>query len=94
VVLQMVAHKPPRVLWVGTGDQVRVEGGCVTEQAVGFEMPFGTRLEVVRSVRARPAEAGGKLPAGCASSPGTQEPVDFKPVSLKPPRVLEGVQPI
>ena len=59
MLLQLVAHQPPKILWTGPGDQITTEGGCISEQLVEFEMLFRTRLERFNITRSRPV-AGGK----------------------------------
>jgi hypothetical protein len=85
LVLQLVAHAPPRILWVGPGDEVRTADGCHTERTVDFEMPFGNRLEMFTNVRAK----GGPQ---CAGGPGSQQQIEAgKGVPLKAGRPLAGV---
>jgi hypothetical protein len=86
MLLQLVAHKPPNVLWTGPGDQVTTEGGCITEQLVEFEMLFRTRLERFSMSRTRPV-AGAK-PEACAAGPSMQETVAFQGVPLARGRTL------
>ena len=81
MLLQLVAHQPPRILWVGPGDQVASADGCVVEQTVDFELLFRTRLERFTTSKPR-AGADGKIPATCKSDPGTQESLTFQPVAL------------
>jgi hypothetical protein len=85
LVLQLVAHAPPRILWVGAGDEVRTADGCHTERTVDFEMPFGSRLEMFTNVRAK---GGGN----CSGGPGSQQQIEAgKGVPLKAGRPLAGV---
>ena len=84
MVLQLVAHAPPRLLWVGPGDEVRTTDGCTVERTVDFEMPFGNRLEMISSVRAK----GG---SNCTSGPSSQEQIESKGVALKAGRALNGL---
>jgi hypothetical protein len=85
VVLRLVAHAPPEVLWMGDGDQVRTTPtGCVSERTIDFEMPFGDRLEMTTAQRAH--GPGGKQP--CLAGPSTQQTVDFTPQPLAPSRPL------
>jgi hypothetical protein len=86
MLLQLVAHKPPSLLWTGPGDQIAVEGGCLSEQRVEFEMLFRTRLERFSMTRTRPV-AGGK-PEACAAGPSMQETVAFQGVPLPRGRAL------
>jgi hypothetical protein len=86
MLLQLVAHKPPAILWTGPGDQISVEGGCINEQRVEFEMLFRTRLERFSMTRTRPV-AGGK-PEACAAGPSMQETVGFQGVPLARGRAL------
>jgi hypothetical protein len=83
LVLQLVAHASPKLLWIGDGDRIRTADGCTVEQLVNFEMPFGNRLEMVTSAR-------GSRP-GCASGPASQEQIESKGVALKPGRPLAGL---
>jgi hypothetical protein len=86
MLLQLVAHKPPSILWTGPGDQITTEGGCISEQRVEFEMLFRTRLERFSITRTRPV-AGGK-PEACGAGPSMQETVGFQGVPLARGRVL------
>jgi hypothetical protein len=91
VLLQLVAHAPPKVLWWGPGDQTTVEpGGCVSEQTVDFELLFRTRLERFTTTRARasdPAPAG-KPAQPCAPASSMQENIAYQATPLKSPRPL------
>jgi hypothetical protein len=87
LVLRLVAHAPPEILWIGPGDQVRTDrSACIVERTVDFEMPFGERLEMTTVQRAHPAAGGKQL---CAAGPSTQQTVEFKAQSLKPSRKVE-----
>jgi len=86
MLLQLVAHQPPKILWTGPGDQITTEGDCISEQRVEFEMLFRTRLERFNMTRTRPVE-GGK-PEACAAGPSMQETVAFQGVSLARGRTL------
>jgi hypothetical protein len=80
MVLQLVAHKQPQVLWTGAGDERRrAPDGCVVDRHVDFSMPFGDRLEMVTTFSA---------PGGCATPPASQQAVDYRAVSIKPGRPL------
>jgi hypothetical protein len=80
VLLQLVAHKPPNLVWSGAGDKVTVTSeGCAVERLVDFQLLFRTRLEMFTSQRAR-AVAGSK--AACEGGPGMQENIPFRPVPL------------
>jgi hypothetical protein len=81
MVLQLVAHAPPRLLWVGAGDQRRTADGCTTQRTVDFEMPFGTRLEMMTAMRA----TGGPQ---CTSGPTSQQQIESRGVALKAGRDL------
>jgi len=82
IVLQLAAHAPPKLLWVGPGDEVRTSSdGCRLEQRVDFEMPFGSRLEMITSPHAK----GG--PA-CTGGIASQQQIDYKAIALKPSRPL------
>jgi hypothetical protein len=88
LVLRLVAHAPPEVLWVGPGDEVRTTAaGCVSERTVDFEMPFGDRLEMSTAQRAHVRVPGAK--ASCLAAPSTQQTVDYRPQPLKPGRAVE-----
>jgi hypothetical protein len=83
MLVQLVAHQPPQILWVGPGDQVVTEpNGCITEQRIEFELLFRTRLERLTVGGSLP-DATGKVPPQCpASGPSTQETVPFRGVPL------------
>jgi hypothetical protein len=88
LVLRLVAHAPPEVLWVGPGDEVRTTpAGCISERTVDFEMPFGDRLEMNVARRAHPRAPAGKGP--CLAAPSTQEAVDYRPQPLRPARAVK-----
>jgi hypothetical protein len=84
MVLQLVAHAAPKLLWVGPGDEVRTEGGCTIERTVDFEMPFGSRVEMITSAR-------GKGGAKCSGGPASQQQIESRGVSLKIGRPLAGL---
>jgi hypothetical protein len=84
IVLQLVAHAPPKLLWVGPGDQISSADGCHLERTVDFEMPFGNRLEMITTTRAR----GG---TNCTSGPASQQQIETKGVALKAGRPLAGL---
>ena len=84
MVLQLVAHAPPRLLWVGPGDEISSADGCHLERVVDFEMPFGNRLEMITSTRAR----GG---TNCTSGPASQQQIETKGIALKAGRQLTGL---
>jgi hypothetical protein len=87
VLIQLVAHAPPKLLWWGPGDQTSVDtDGCLSEQTVDFELLFRSRLERFTSSRARRPEGSGTAP--CASPSSMQENVPYQGTSLKPPRPL------
>lgn len=87
MLLQLVAHAPPKVLWTGPGDQIATgSDGCITEQVVDFELLFRTRLERFTSQRSRPAP-GAKNPS-CATGPSMQDSVPYQPLALKKGRLL------
>jgi len=83
MVLQLVAHAPPRLLWVGAGDELRNDRGCTIERTVDFEMPFN-RLEMITTTRAK----GGP---DCRSGGASQEQIESKGVALKSGRPLAGL---
>lgn len=87
--LQLVAHKPPQILWSGPGDQVVTDAdGCVREQLVDFELLFRTRLERFNTAQIRP-DASGKVPPTCKSDgPSTQDSMAVSPVPLGRGRVF------
>lgn len=84
LVLQLVAHAPPKLLWVGEGDSIRTSDGCTIEQLVNFEMPFGNRLEMITSAR---GSGAGK----CGGGPASQQQIESKGVPLKAGRPLAGL---
>jgi hypothetical protein len=84
MVLQLVAHAPPKLLWIGAGDEISTSEGCRVERSVDFEMPFGSRLEMVTSARAK----GG---AGCTTGPASQQQIESRGVALKAGRTLAGI---
>ena len=90
VLLQLVAHAPPKILWWGPGDQTSLADGCVLEQTVDFELLFRTRLERFTTTRARPSEAAaaGKPAQPCSPSSSTQENILYQPTALKTSRPL------
>jgi hypothetical protein len=88
VLLQLVAHAPPKILWWGPGDQTSVEpNGCQNEQTVDFELLFRTRLQRFTTSRARPA-AGAKAAAPCSAPSSTQDEIAYQATALKAPRPL------
>jgi hypothetical protein len=90
VLLQLVAHAPPKIMWEGEGNQVTVRpDGCVIERGVDFSMAFGRRIQLVTSQKARPAEPAGPLPADCVAGPWFQESISPKGLALKDGRPLE-----
>jgi len=84
MVLQLKAHAPPLLIWIGPGDEISTQDGCHLERSVDFEMPFGSRLEMVTSTRAK----GG---ANCTSGPASQQQIESKGVALKAGRTLTGI---
>jgi hypothetical protein len=87
MVLQLVAHAAPRLVWAGAGDQTRAGAdGCISERVLDFEMPFRRDLEVFTTSRSRPASPGRSCPPG--GGPGTQEAVPIRAVPLKAGRAL------
>jgi hypothetical protein len=87
LVLQLVAHAAPQIVWAGNGDQVSVgSDGCVVERTLDFEMPFRRDIEVFTQSRAHPLPGGKQTcqPQG----PGTQETFPARAVSIKPGRAL------
>jgi hypothetical protein len=86
LVLQLVAHAPPKLIWTGPADQTVIgPDGCVTERTLEFEMPFRRDLEVFTSSQARAAAGGKACPSG---GPGTQETVPARGIALKAARIL------
>jgi hypothetical protein len=85
MVLMLKAHQPPNLVWIGPGDQITTQDGCRFERSVDFEMPFGSRLEMITSTR---AQGSG---AGCRGGPGSQEQIESKGVALKTGRALAGL---
>jgi hypothetical protein len=88
LLLQLMAHKPPHILWEGPGDHIATgDDGCVTEQSVDFELLFRTRLERFTIGKIRP-DASGKIPPTCKSDPSMQESMNMSPVPLAPGRAF------
>ncbi len=86
LLLQLVAHAPPKVLWWGPGDQTTVDAsGCVNEQTVDFELLFRTRLERFTTSRSRPLAPGGKA---CPSGSSMQDEIAYQATPLKAPHPL------
>jgi hypothetical protein len=81
MVLQLVAHAPPKLLWVGPGDQLQTTNGCTVQRTVDFEMPFGNRLEMMTTMRAK----GGR---DCTAGPTSQQQIESRGVALKAGRTL------
>jgi hypothetical protein len=93
ILLQLMAHKPPAILWMGEGDQVTTDAqGCVVEQAVDFELLFHTRLEQFTIGRPRPDKTG-KVPATCKAGPSTQESLNYRAQALPPGHVYDPAAP-
>jgi hypothetical protein len=89
VLLQLVAHSPPKILWWGPGDETSVEAnGCVHEQTVDFELLFRTRLQRFTTSRARPP-ADGKPETGCSPPSSMQDEVAYQATAIKSPRPLQ-----
>jgi len=86
VLLQLVAHAPPRLLWSGPGDQVTLEGPCLVQRTVDFDMLFGRRLEMTTHTRARGRD--GKPHPACTGGPGTQESLGARGIALPAGRPL------
>jgi len=83
VLLRLQAHGPPAIVWVGGGDGVTVNDGCLHERTVEFELPFKTRLEMVSATRSRPLEGGP-----CPAPSSMQESLAMKAVPLAKGRTL------
>jgi hypothetical protein len=89
VLLRLVAHAPPHVLWVGAGDQVRATpDGCINERTVDFDIPFGDRLEMTTVERARRAPGSASKQPCPGGAPSTQQTIGYKPTPLPPSRPL------
>jgi hypothetical protein len=88
LLLQLVAHKPPQILWVGAGDQTTTQGDCITEQTVDFEMLFRTRLERFAGGKSRPVPGGKAEACAGGGGPSMQETVAFQAVPLARGRIL------
>jgi hypothetical protein len=86
MLLQLVAHQPPKILWTGPGDQITTSGDCISEERVEFEMLFRTRLERFNMTKSRPVVGGS--PEACAAGPSMQETVAFQGVALARGRTL------
>jgi hypothetical protein len=87
LVLQLVAHSAPQIVWAGNGDEVSVgPDGCIVERTLDFEMPFRRDIQVFSQSRAHPP-AGAKQ--ACApQGPGTQDTYTARAVPLKSGRAL------
>jgi hypothetical protein len=93
ILLQLMAHQPPKLLWVGNGDQVTSDAeGCVIEQKVDFELLFRTRLEQFSIGKIRPG-SNGKIPPTCKISPSTQESLNYQAMALPAGRTYDGATP-
>ena len=89
ILLQLVAHQPPKILWVGDGDQVTTDAeGCIIEQAVDFELLFRTRLEQFTITKVRPGP-GGVISPKCKTSPSTQESLNYQALALPTGHVFD-----
>jgi hypothetical protein len=89
LLLQLVAHQPPKILWVGDGDQVTTDAeGCIVEQTVDFELLFRTRLEQFTLGKVRPGP-GGVISPKCKSNPSTQESLNYQALALPPGHVFD-----
>jgi hypothetical protein len=87
LVLQLVAHSAPQIVWAGNGDQVSVGAdGCIVERTLEFEMPFRRDIQVFTQTRAHPP-AGGKQVCS-PQGPGTQDTYTARGVPLKSGRAL------
>jgi hypothetical protein len=87
LLLELVAHKPPRLLWTGPGDQATLgPDGCLSERTIDFQMLFST-VEMVTTHRARRPGAGG--PSGCPAPQSMQESLAPRPVALRSPRTID-----
>jgi hypothetical protein len=90
IVLQLVAHSPPKLVWVGAGDQVTAAAnGCVSETRVSFDTLFGSRLEIYVNHRARRADDKPGPPCPAAGL-GSQETVQMNGVALEAGRRVGG----
>lgn len=90
MVFQLVAHAPPRLVWVGAGDQVTAGAdGCLEEKRVTFDTLFGNRLEIYvnHSARRAPGKSGPPCPA---AGLGAQESIKMNPVPLEAGRRVGG----
>jgi hypothetical protein len=89
LLLQLVAHAPPKLLWWGPGDQTSVDpaSGCVSEQTIDFELLFRTRLERFTSSRSRPLP-GAKPGATCPPASSMQDEMAYQATAIKAPRPL------
>jgi hypothetical protein len=83
VLLRLQAHGPPAIVWVGGGDTVTLNEGCLHERTVEFELPFKTRLEMTSSARSRPVEG-----RPCPPPSSLQEPLSMKALPLAKGRTL------
>jgi hypothetical protein len=83
VLLRLQAHGPPAIVWVGGGDTVTFNDGCLHERTVEFELPFKTRLEMISTARSRPVEN-----RGCPAPSSMQETLQMKPIPLQKGRTV------
>jgi hypothetical protein len=90
VLLQLVAHAPPKILWWGPGDETSSAGGCLHQQTVDFELMFRTRLERITTTRSRPLQGAvaGKLAPPCSPPSSRQENLTYQATALKSARPL------
>jgi hypothetical protein len=87
LVLMLVAHSAPHIVWAGPGDQTSLAAdGCVQERRLDFEMPFRRDIQVFSHSSSHPPAGGNQTcpPEG----PGTQETYPARTVPLKPGRPL------
>ena len=83
VLLRLQAHGPPAIVWVGGGDGVTFNEGCLHERIVEFELPFKTRLEMVSTSRSKSLEGGP-----CPPPSSMQESLPMRAVALQKGRTL------
>jgi hypothetical protein len=84
MVLELVAHSAPHLIWAGPGDRATpAADGCISERTVEFEMPFRRELEVFTATGSRPGSPGKSCPP---AGPGIQESAPLRGVPLRPAR--------
>jgi len=86
VILGLVAHAPPQILWMGDGDRIRTAAdGCIALRTVDLDIPFGDRLEMATAERSRRADG---TPAPCPPGRNMRQTIGYRPTPLPQGRVL------